>query len=129
AELRLNDGFLVSKSADGTVKVWDPLTANLLLTLGSHPPGIGPAVSAVQHDSNKLVMAADGSLQTWDIRTGQLLEDIKEGVDSVFQVAFDRRRRVVGGSVDVQGAFGLVRETFLEILDYKDEEMPQESQL
>ncbi|KAF9155493.1 hypothetical protein BG015_009685 [Linnemannia schmuckeri] len=39
--LRLNDNLLASASADGTVKVWDPITAKPIHTLGNHLPGTG----------------------------------------------------------------------------------------
>ncbi|KAG0290192.1 SCF ubiquitin ligase complex subunit cdc4 [Linnemannia gamsii] len=128
-ELRLNGNFLVSKSrADGTVKVWDPLTANLLLTLGSSTPGTGLPIQAVQHDSTKLVTGATGAIQTWDIRTGQLLDETKEEMDTIYQLAYDCRRRVVAGNVSVaiQGSFlYTLAKTFLEILDYEVEDTTQ----
>lgn len=87
-QLRLYDNLLVPRSADRTVKVWDTLTANRLLTLGSNPSGTGSPIQAVQHDSTKLIIGAEGAIQTWDIRTGQLLDETKEEVEVVWQLAF-----------------------------------------
>ncbi|KAF9540027.1 SCF ubiquitin ligase complex subunit cdc4 [Mortierella hygrophila] len=126
--LRLNDDLLVLASGEGTVKVWDPTTANLLHTFGNHSPGTGPAILAIQHDDKKLVTGAFGLVQTWDIRTGELLDQMR-GVDSVWQVAFDRRRRVVAFNLREQSAYGQHAMTYLEILDYGVDEATQETQV
>ncbi|KAK3807164.1 MAG: cell division control protein 4 [Linnemannia elongata] len=126
--LRLNDNLLVSASGDGTVKVWDPATANLLHTFGNHPPGTDQPISAIQHDDKKLITGASGAVQTWDIRTGELLDEMK-GIDSVWQIAFDRRRRVVAFNVVEQRAYGQHSTTYLEILDYGVDEATQETQV
>ncbi|KAF8942773.1 SCF ubiquitin ligase complex subunit cdc4 [Haplosporangium gracile] len=120
--LRLNDNLLVSGSADRTVKVWDPITAKLIHTLGNRPPETGQPIQTIQHDDKKLVTGASGAIQTWDIRTGELLDETKS-VDSVWQLAFDRRRRVVGFNLTEQCAYG--QHT---ILDYGVGETTQEPQ-
>ncbi|KAF9140857.1 SCF ubiquitin ligase complex subunit cdc4 [Mortierella sp. GBA39] len=118
----------VSASGDGIVKVWDPTTANLLHTFGNHSPGTGPTILAIQHDDKKLITGALGLVQTWDIRTGELLNQMR-GVDSVWQVAFDRRRRVVAFNLWEQSACGQHAMTYLEILDYGVDEATQETQV
>ena len=113
--LRLNDNFLVSASGDGIVKVWDPTTANSLHTFGNYSSGTDQAILAIQHDDKKLITGSFGLVQTWDIRTGELLDQMK-GIDTVWQVAFDRRRQVVAFNLMEQDAYGQHVMTYLEVL-------------
>ncbi|KAF9283960.1 SCF ubiquitin ligase complex subunit cdc4 [Linnemannia elongata] len=124
--LRLNDSLLVSASGDGTVKVWDPATANLLRTFLNHSPGTDQSILAIQHDDKKLITGACGAVQTWNIRTGELLDEMK-GINSVWQIAFDHKRRVVAFQTMEQCAYGQHSTTYLEILDYGVDEATQET--
>ncbi|KAF9134131.1 SCF ubiquitin ligase complex subunit cdc4 [Mortierella sp. 14UC] len=115
--LQLNAGLMVSASADGTAQVWDPITAERLHIIGNHPLGQGNSILATQHDGEKLVIGFDGAVQTWDIRTGELLHETKD-VGTVWQLAFDRRRRVVAFNLPEQGSYRTHNQSCLEILDY-----------
>ncbi|KAG0281016.1 SCF ubiquitin ligase complex subunit cdc4 [Linnemannia exigua] len=124
--MQLNAGLLVSADADGFIQVWDPATSERLRIIGHHPPGQGKSIMTIQHDGEKLVMGFEGAVQTWDIRTGELLHETK-GVTHVWQVAFDRRRRVVAFNLPQEGSFSAHDQTYLEILDYGVAAEPQAS--
>ncbi|KAG0375456.1 SCF ubiquitin ligase complex subunit cdc4 [Mortierella sp. AD032] len=124
--MRLNAGLLVSASADGTTQVWDPVTSERLHIFGNHPPGQGESIQTTQHDGEKLVMGFEGAVQTWDIRTGELLHETT-GVGSVWQIAYNRRRRVVAFNPPEQEPLGDHNQTYLEILDYCVPSVPQAS--
>ncbi|KAK3836787.1 MAG: cell division control protein 4 [Linnemannia gamsii] len=124
--MRLNAGLLVSASADGTTQVWDPVTSERLHIFGNHPPGQGESIQTTQHDGEKLVMGFEGAVQTWDIRTGELLHETT-GVGSVWQIAYDRRRRVVAFNPPEQEPLDDHNQTYLEILDYGVPSVPQAS--
>ena len=110
--MQLNDGLLVTTSADGTARVWNPITAECLRVLSDKPPEEGHAITAFQHDSEKVVLGSDGVVQTWDILTGQLLHEAK-GMSQVWQLAYDDRRRVVGFSVRDEETFHTA--TYIEV--------------
>ena len=88
--------------------LWKPPARN-------HPPGTSQPILAIQHDDRKLIVGADDVVQTWDIRTGELLDEMK-GIASIWQVAFDRRRRVVAFNLMEPCAYGQHAITYLEVL-------------
>ncbi|KAF9925203.1 SCF ubiquitin ligase complex subunit cdc4 [Linnemannia zychae] len=113
--LRLKHDLLISGSVDGTVQVWNPFTAQRIHILGSHLPGKGESIQSIQHDENKVVMGFANGVQTWDIQTGQLIDEVTQGLGEFLQVVFDHRRRVIGYNTPT----GPHRRTFIEIYEYK----------
>jgi WD40 repeat protein/sterol desaturase/sphingolipid hydroxylase (fatty acid hydroxylase superfamily) len=91
---------LVSGSEDGTVKVWDAVTARELLVLKGHTRAVrGVALSA---DGRTIVTGSwDGTVRLWDARTGREKRTLKGHTGQILGVAVSGDgRTVVSASVD-----------------------------
>jgi WD40 repeat protein len=63
----------VSASEDGSAKVWDGESGDLLLTFGEH----SPVSASWAPDGDRIVTASlDGSAKIWDAETGEVLNDL-----------------------------------------------------
>lgn len=92
--------FLVSASEDGTLKVWDAASGEVLHTLGGHQ---GPVYScAFSPDAAFLVSAgADGTLKVWDAESGQELQILEGHTEAVYGCAISPDGAIiVSASVD-----------------------------
>ena len=83
--LGLSPSFLVSASADSTLRIWDPDTGELRHTLAG-PAG---AITCFQHDEFKVLSGSDRALKAWNIRDGTIVRDLLTGVGGVWRVVFE----------------------------------------
>ncbi|MGO1077255.1 nSTAND1 domain-containing NTPase [Inquilinus sp. CA228] len=85
-----SDGrFIVTASEDGTARIWDARTRQVLHDLVGHKSGIlGAAFSA---DSHRVVTASsDKTARIWDVETGQLVkeQELRRHEEPIDSVAF-----------------------------------------
>ncbi|CAG8048068.1 unnamed protein product [Penicillium olsonii] len=83
--LELSDGFLVSASADSSLRIWDPENGACRSVLSDH----SGAVTCFQHDNEKIVSGSDRHLKLWNIQTGVFERDLLTDLHGVWQVCFD----------------------------------------
>lgn len=70
----LSDGSLASGSSDKTIKIWNPITGQLLQTLEAHNESI---LSLEQLTNGSLVSGSkDNTLKIWNYQNGELLKNI-----------------------------------------------------
>ena len=87
-EIGAEDGDrLLSASADGTLRLWDPGTGTLLQTLPGHE---GPIVAAVIDATHDRIASAgeDRTVRLWSLATGELLRTLSGHTDLTVGVCF-----------------------------------------
>lgn len=104
--LDLNRTSLVSAAADATLRVWNPDDGTFLHKLEGHKG----AITSFQHDELKVVSGSETTLKLWNIRTGELIRDLLDGFEKVWQVRFDENRCVA--------AVMRNEKTSIEVLDF-----------
>jgi WD40 repeat protein/tRNA A-37 threonylcarbamoyl transferase component Bud32 len=78
---------LASASHDGTAKVWDAQTGQVIFTLKGHSHAVQSV--AFSPDGNRLASGeADGTLAFWDLRTGRQERSLKGHTWIIDRVAF-----------------------------------------
>lgn len=87
--LRLNHGLLVSGAADGTLRIWNPDNGICHAILGHTA-----AITAFQHDGNKVISGSDRTLKMWDVKTGECLRDLLTDLNGVWKIQYDEKRCV-----------------------------------
>ncbi len=92
--------FIVSSSADRTVKVWDSASRRLLRSLAGHTDGVRAV--AFSPDGRFIVSgSADGTVKVWDASDGRLLRSLEGHNREVNAVAVSPDGRwIVSGSED-----------------------------
>ncbi len=92
--------FIVSGSADRTVKVWEAETGRPLRSLEGHTDGV--AAVAVSPDGRFIVSgSADRTVKVWEAETGRLLRSLEGHTGGVAAVAVSPDGRfIVSGSWD-----------------------------
>jgi WD40 repeat protein len=94
----LHDGCVVSGSADGTLRVWDVESGQILHTLEGHSSWVN-AVAVL--DSRRMVSgSSDGTLRVWDVENSQVLQVLKGHSGWVRALTVLDSRRIVSGSND-----------------------------
>lgn len=88
--------FLVSAGADSTLKVWDPNTGTCIDTLSAN----AGAITCFKHDDFRIVSGCEGQLRVWDIRGGQVVKDVVQNMQGVWQLQFSDRFAVAAVSRD-----------------------------
>ncbi|MGA7932926.1 MAG: WD40 repeat domain-containing protein, partial [Kovacikia sp.] len=91
-----NGQTLVSASADGTVKLWDP-HGKLLKTLKAHNAAIVYNVSFSRDGQTLACANADGTIQLWSL-DGTLLKTIPGHASAVYRVNFSRDGQVLASA-------------------------------
>ena len=87
-------------SHDGTLKLWDLRTGELIRSLVGHTDAVS-AVAVSPDDHLALSGSADHTLRLWDLTTGQLLHSFTEHVGPVVAVAMSPDgRHSLSGSRD-----------------------------
>ncbi|NER38915.1 MAG: WD40 repeat domain-containing protein [Oscillatoria sp. SIO1A7] len=92
-----NGEILVSGSHDRTISLWNPSNGDRKI-LGRHSSEVKSL--AVSPDGWAIASAGRDGIKLWDIRTGQLLSEIVEGVEGDRALAFspDGKMLVTGGA-------------------------------
>lgn len=85
---------VVSGSADGTVRVWNPESRQCVRTIDGQGPINCIAVGLIDHRSIVAAGGSDGSIRTWDAATGELLTEFMPHSDGVASLMFG----TVGGA-------------------------------
>lgn len=93
--------FLVSAGADSTLKVWDPNTGTCIDTLAAN----AGAITCFKHDDFRIVSGCEGQLRVWDIRGGQVVKDVIQNMQGVWQLQFTDRFAVAAVSRDGRADF------------------------
>jgi WD40 repeat protein len=94
--------YLVSSSADQTVKVWEPLADRTLFTQhGAETRDRGLAVAFSTDGKQVNFAGAQQVVQTWDAKTGQKIQSSQRPGGKVYCAAFGpERRRIAGGTTE-----------------------------
>ncbi|OWB74394.1 hypothetical protein B5S31_g4185 [[Candida] boidinii] len=91
-----NTNLMMTGSYDGTVKIWNCITGDLIRTLEGHTKG----VKALVFDEQKLITGAmDSYIKVWNYRTGQCISTYAGHEESVLSVDF-HDKVIVSGSAD-----------------------------
>ena len=100
AEFNGDGTMVVSASNDGTVKLWDVTTGELLHSLEAHSSRVTSA--EFNGDGTMVVWASlDGIVKLWDATTGELLHSLEAHSGGVISAKFNRDgTRVVSASSD-----------------------------
>ena len=96
SSIAVGEGKIVSGSLDGTIKIWDLQTGQLLQTLEGHPH----AVPSVAVRGGKIVSGANSIIKIWDLQTGQLLQTLEGHIHRVTSLAMGEGKIVVAGTLN-----------------------------
>lgn len=78
--------FLVSGSADYTMKIWELQTSRLIATLNGHKEPVYAV--AITPDNQRIVSgSSDNTIKIWEFSTGELIRTLTGHSDSVYSVA------------------------------------------
>jgi WD40 repeat protein len=95
-KISLDNRTLISGSFDGTIKVWDLQTEQLLKTL-THSGGIKDL--AIAPDGQMLASASfEGTIKLWNLKTGKELRTINAHSGYVFSVSFSPDGKILASS-------------------------------
>lgn len=78
--------FLVSGSADYTIKIWELQTSRLIATLRGHSE---PVYAVAMSPDNQHIVSgsSDNTIKIWELSTGELISTLTGHSDSVYSVA------------------------------------------
>lgn len=82
--LSSDDSLLASADSAGSLKIWNAATGNMVRTLSC---GYALSLAWLPDDQHVLVGCKDGTLKTYDIRSGVQLEDIPAHQGPIWSVA------------------------------------------
>lgn len=93
--------YLTTSSDDGSVRVWEPKTGQLLATLRGHSGG-APTVRFAPSGTLLATGASDGQVRLWSPRREEPLKTLQDegGAISVLRFSPDGSRLLSGGSED-----------------------------
>lgn len=92
-----NGKSIITAAEDGTVKVWNPMTAAVVKTINGGLFHDAPIVSMDVHHDQPLVVtgAADGSVRLCNYTNGKILQKFQDHKDSVEAVRFLKNLPIV----------------------------------
>jgi WD40 repeat protein len=90
-----DDRYVVSASRDGTLKVWDLRTDEIIHTLRGHSGSVN-AVAIIPDTTYAVSASSDKTLKIWNIGNGQLMRTFTGHSDEIYSLAVtpDGRRAV-----------------------------------
>ncbi|MEX2214803.1 MAG: prenyltransferase/squalene oxidase repeat-containing protein [Phycisphaeraceae bacterium] len=89
-----DQSMLATASIDGTIKLWDAKTGNLIRTLTGHKSWVNSV--AWHKDGNWLVTgSSDGTVRIWDAKTGDVLHDFAMTKAEVRSVAVSNNGKLI----------------------------------
>ena len=96
----LDKSRIVSGSNDGTIKIWNAITGDLIHTITLALQVVNSV--AFNPDGSQIVAGSgDGTINTWDAITGDFIQTLVGHIASVNSVAFNPQgSRIVSGSDD-----------------------------
>ena len=106
----LSHGYVVSASADSTLRIWDPDTGECRHTLDGH----ADCITSFQHNGNMVLSGSKRTLTMWDVRTGKVVRDLLQDLSGVCQIKCDERRCVAAVQ---RGGF-----TWIDVFEFVDED-------
>ena len=71
----LQNGMLASSSDDKTIKIWNPVTAELLNTLTNHSDVVNGL--AVLENGNLASCSGDTTIKIWDLSNGNVIRTLE----------------------------------------------------
>ena len=92
--------YLVSGSADCTLKIWELTTSRLIATLNGHSEPVSAV--AITPDNRWIVSgSSDNTVKIWELSTGELISNLKGHSDSIYSVAISPdSQTIASGSWD-----------------------------
>lgn len=104
--LDLSPSTLVSAAADGLLIVWKRDTGELLHILEGHRG----AITCFYNDDDKIVSGSERTLKLWNVHTGELVRNLLDDVNGIWQVKFDACRCIA--------ATKRGKNTYIEVIDF-----------
>jgi WD40 repeat protein len=98
-----SDCRILATAGDGTVQVWNMVSAQRIATLAAAPDSVTLGMSFAPNGETLAVAAADGPTTLWNIATGQLITSLPSDPNGTYAVAFNRdgTELFTGGSTGV----------------------------
>jgi WD40 repeat protein len=81
-----NNGWLVSGSDDGTIKIWNWLKGNCLHTISEHK-GAVYALAGLSNREFASGASDDGNIHIWDVATGERVHTLQTGGKGVLRLS------------------------------------------
>ncbi|RNA21933.1 WD40 repeat, partial [Brachionus plicatilis] len=94
----LQNGNIVSGSADKTIKIWDKDIFKCLKTINGHNDSV--RCLAIMQNGNIVSGSGDITIKIWDKDTFECLKTIYGHIESVVCLAIMQNGNIVSGSVD-----------------------------
>lgn len=85
--IHLTDGRVVSGSDDYTIKIWDTISSNCLITLRGHTSYVWLVTQLT--DGTLVSASANDTLKIWDIISGCFLLTLLKGILVIYGVCSD----------------------------------------
>jgi WD40 repeat protein len=117
----------VTASRDGTARLWDVASGEVLTVLRGHTGEVNQAVFSP--NGQRLVTASkDGTAQLWDVASGEALVVFRGHVGGVNQVAFspDGQRVVTASNDNTARLWGIMTAHGQDLIDYARDIVPRE---
>ncbi|NJL09269.1 MAG: hypothetical protein HC908_00655 [Calothrix sp. SM1_7_51] len=95
-----NNLFIASGNEDGTIKIWDLITQNLIVTIAAHRAGIN--CIAFSNDSQIIATGSkDKIIKLWNVKTSNLIFSIEGHLDAIDSIIFSQdNQQIVSSSQD-----------------------------
>lgn len=91
-----NNQIVATGSYDGTIKVWDINTQELLYTLTEHTSYVADLL--ILPDSQTLISSGGGGIKFWDLTTGKLINTLSEDSDYIRSFAINHNYKLLASN-------------------------------